>query len=229
MLKRWTRKLLWRPPPERHLKLGTGDKLSVEVLGGHFAFETVNKGLLTDLLPPLVHVLSTDNVAGRVQSMLDLTAQESKNSLPGSDVVLGHLMEIILIEILRSGLAYSDVRRHGLLAALADPQLAIALRAIHQNVSRQWTVAELAGLAGMSRSVFAARFSEAVGKGPIDYLLSWRMAIAKDAILNGSLTFSAIAFSVGYQSAGAFTTAFKRVVGCSPKRFAGSVGELERR
>lgn len=208
---------------DRQLKLGTGAQISAEVLGGHFTFESVNRELLTDLLPPLVHVPSTDKVAGRVRSMLALAADESKHTLPGSDVVLGHLMEIILIEILRSGLAHGDARPQGMFAALIDPQLAVVLRAIHQNVARPWTVAQLARLAGMSRSVFAARFREAVGKGPIDYLLTWRMAIAKDAIRGGGLTFSEVALSVGYQSAGAFSTAFKRVVGCSPKVFADSV------
>lgn len=215
--------LRWRPD---RIILGEvrGDEArtlldSFEVLGGHFTFATVNKALLTDLLPPFVHVLSTDAAAGRIRLLLDLISEEPRSMLPGSSVMLGHFMEVVLIEIVRSTLPASELRRQDLVTGLSNPQLAVALRAIHQNISRRWTVAELAGLAGMCRSVFSSRFSEAVGRGPIDYLVSWRMAIAKDAIKNGT-SFADIAFAIGYQSAAAFSTAFTRVVGCSPKHFA---------
>ncbi len=137
------------------------------------------------------------------------------------------MIEIMMIEILRSGQAPGSGRLHGMLAALADPQLSIALRAMHSDISKTWTVAELARRAGMSRSIFAARFGDVVGKGPIEYLLTWRMAVAKDSLKSGAYSLSEIAFAVGYQSASAFSTAFSRNVGYSPKRFAASIGKSE--
>jgi AraC-like DNA-binding protein len=106
------------------------------------------------------------------------------------------------------------------LGGLSDPQLARALADMHADISRSWTVAELAERVGMSRSVFARRFSEAVGTGPVEYLLRWRMALAKDALLHGGSTLDEIAAQVGYQSASAFSTAFRKRVGCPPSDYA---------
>ncbi|HWU94468.1 MAG TPA: helix-turn-helix transcriptional regulator, partial [Sphingomonas sp.] len=83
-----------------------------------------------------------------------------------------------------------------------------------------WTVAELAGIAGMSRSAFAARFGERLGCAPIEYLARWRMAIAKDALARGVKSLGRIAEEIGYESASAFSTAFRKRLGCSPGRFA---------
>jgi AraC-like DNA-binding protein len=110
-----------------------------------------------------------------------------------------------------------------LLGGLADPQLAKALAYIHADVGRGWTVAELAGRAGMSRSVFARRFSDTVGAAPVEYLLRWRMALAKDALLNGRGSLEEIAATIGYQSASAFSTAFSHRVGCPPSDYAAKV------
>lgn len=110
-----------------------------------------------------------------------------------------------------------------MLAGLANPITAQALSAMHREVARDWTVSSLAKHCGVSRSKFAALFPKVVGKGPIEYLLHWRMALAKDALRRETQSISEIAFSVGFQSASAFSTAFSRVVGCSPKRYALSV------
>lgn len=208
---------------DKHLQLGRGRAKMVKLSGGHFVFDTVNAGLLTDLLPPLVHIRPTDTAAGRIRVLLELSADETLHSLPGSEVVVRHLMEIILIEILRRKPTLDNAPARGMLAGLADPAVALALRAMHSDMAQPWTVAKLARLAGMSRSVFALRFRETVGKGPIDYLLDWRMAIARDALSSRSRSMSEIAAVIGYQSASAFSTAFSRIVGCSPKLFAASL------
>jgi AraC-like DNA-binding protein len=83
-----------------------------------------------------------------------------------------------------------------------------------------WTIARLAAVAGMSRSVFAERFSRTVGRPPIDYLLRWRMAVAKDALRARDRRLAEIAFACGYESVSAFSTAFTRTVGCPPSRYA---------
>ena len=113
----------------------------------------------------------------------------------------------------------------GVLGGLADPQLSRALAFIHADVGRGWTVGELARHAGMSRSVFARRFSEAVGAAPVEYLLDWRMALAKDALRHGRGTLDEIAASIGYRSASAFSTAFSQKVGCPPSSYARRSGE----
>jgi len=129
-------------------------------------------------------------------------------------------VELVLVEILRATPRRVGPEAGGLLAGLADPVTAKALREMHRDVARDWTVDSLARACGVSRSTFAARFRAVVGTAPIDYLLRWRMALAKEALSTGERRVSAIAFSIGFQSASAFTTAFTRAVGCSPTRFA---------
>jgi AraC-like DNA-binding protein len=93
---------------------------------------------------------------------------------------------------------------------------------MHRNVTHDWTVSVLARLCGVSRSTLAVRFREIAGMGPIEYLQHWRMAMAKDELRRGTRSIGEIAMAVGFQSSSAFSTAFTRAVGCSPKRFAAS-------
>ncbi len=91
---------------------------------------------------------------------------------------------------------------------------------MHNEVAGIWTVAKLARLSGVSRSTFATRFRTVMGLGPIEYLANWRIALAKDELSCGKKTIGEIALSVGFHSSSAFSTAFTRAVGCSPKRYA---------
>ena len=111
----------------------------------------------------------------------------------------------------------------GLLGGLADPVTARALSAMQKDVADSWTVSSLGRLCGVSRSTFAARFRQIMGTGPIEYLLHWRMALAKDELRRGSKSIGEIALAIGFQSSSAFSTAFSRAVGSSPKGFAVSV------
>ena len=125
-----------------------------------------------------------------------------------------------LIEALRSHDVGEDGVVAGLLNGLRDPALARALQAIHADVRAGWTVAGLAVVAGMSRSAFSARFGEIMGCAPIEYLARWRMAIAKEALAQGTKSLDRIADEIGYESASAFSTAFRKRLGCPPGRFA---------
>jgi AraC-like DNA-binding protein len=136
--------------------------------------------------------------------------------------VLERLVEILLVEALRFRQASVESRERGLFAGLADPGLARALREIHVDAARRWTVAELARTAGMSRAVFAERFARKVGMPPMQYLLEWRMAMAKDLLRRERPPLVEVAERVGYQSASAFSTAFTRLTGTSPSQFARS-------
>src|SRR5690606_29913995 len=131
--------------------------------------------------------------------------------------VLARLVDLLLIEALRS-----TSRRDapaGLLRGLADARLAPALRPMHDQLARPWTVAQMAGIAALSRAAFFDRFSRTVGVPPMEYLQAWRMAVARDLLRNESVGIAEAAERVGYGSASTFSTAFRRHVGCSPGRY----------
>jgi AraC-like DNA-binding protein len=204
------------------LKLGAGVERPVTLHGGRFLFDTANENLLTGLLPPLIHIKTDATSAGRIQFMLQMNASEAANPRPGSEFVIARLMELVLVDILRDQSLRKECRQAGMLGGLSDTVVAVAIQAMHQDVAHSWTVAELARLAGVSRSKFAARFQKMVGVGPIQYLHNWRMAIAKDELWLGTQSLSEIAFAIGFQSVSAFSTAFSRTVGTPPKRYAAS-------
>jgi AraC-like DNA-binding protein len=98
--------------------------------------------------------------------------------------------------------------------------MSAAITAMHADPAHRWTLQELAGHAAMSRSTFALRFKETVGASPMEYLTRWRMLLAGDQLENSSDPISVIALSLGYESESAFSTAFKRVMGCSPRQYS---------
>ena len=97
---------------------------------------------------------------------------------------------------------------------------------MHESPAYRWTLGDLAAQAGLSRSVFARRFREQVGETPIAYLTRWRMTLAAEQLTTGRRPLAQTAFSLGYASETAFNTAFKRVMGCSPRRYARSEPSL---
>ncbi|MGX1305504.1 AraC-like DNA-binding protein [Amorphus suaedae] len=189
-------------------------------MGGSFSLERVNAPLLLALLPDLIHIRAAEGRSTRFGRLIELLSDECVASDPGRDLIIQRLLEALLVEALRWSFVGGDAASAGMLNGLRDPALARALRAIHADVRSRWTVAGLARIAGMSRSGFAARFSEAVGCSPIEYLARWRIAIAKDALTHGAKTLDRIADDIGYESASAFSTAFRKRIGCSPGTFA---------
>jgi AraC-like DNA-binding protein len=185
----------------------------VQLLVGHCAFGSPDAALLVSLLPQLVHVRGES----RLTTLVRLVGEESRARKPARDVLLARLMEVLLIEALRftAGAAASP----GLLRGLADERLAIAIRRMHESPTQPWTVAQLAKEAGLSRSAFFERFSRAVGVAPIEYLLSWRMALAKSLLWRKEGGVAEVAERVGYSSASAFSVAFTRHVGLPPSRY----------
>lgn len=185
-------------------------------LGGSFAFERVNAPLLLALLPDLIHIPAAAGRATRFGRLIALLSEECASDDPGKELVIRRMLEVLLIEALRWR---ATDGAEGLLRGMRDAALARVLGAIHADVRAGWTVAELARIAGMSRSAFAARFHEALGCAPIEYLARWRMALAKDALIRGAKSLDRIADEIGYESASAFSTAFRKRLGCSPGRF----------
>lgn len=127
------------------------------------------------------------------------------------------LLEVLLIEALRS--TTGPAAAPGLLRGLADDRLTVALRAMHDRPTQAWTVVQLAREAALSRSTFFERFRREVGVAPMEYLLSWRMALAKDLLRRNKVGLAQVAERVGYSSASTFSVAFARHVGASPIRY----------
>jgi AraC-like DNA-binding protein len=186
----------------------------VRLLGGWFAFDSPDAVLLVSLLPGLVHLRGAE----RLSILVRLVGEESSERRTGRDLVLTRLVEVLLIEALRS--TPGEDAPPGLLRGLADARLAPAIREMHGQLGRSWTVAQLAKTAALSRSAFFERFTRTVGMPPMEYLLAWRMAVAKDLLRRHDLGLAEVAERVGYGSASTFSTAFSRYVGQPPSRYA---------
>ena len=145
--------------------------------------------------------------------------------LPGSEFARTRLVELLLIEAMRSTTA-GDAPP-GLLRGLGDERLAAALRSMHARIDHPWTVAQLAQAAALSRSTFFQRFTRTVGVAPMEYLLGWRMEMAKELLRGGELRASQIAERIGYSSGSAFSAAFHRHVGLAPSRYVDLVQDRE--
>lgn len=186
----------------------------VRLLGGWFVFDSPDSELLVSLLPAQVHVRGVEQLSVLVR----LVCQESLAQRPGREFVLTRLVEVLLVEALRS--TAGDDAPPGLLRGLGDTRLAPALRQMHTHVGRSWTVAQLAKSAALSRSTFFERFTRTLGVPPMEYLLAWRMAVAKALLQSQNMGLAEVAARVGYGSASAFSTAFSRHVGQPPSEFA---------
>ena len=196
-------------------RLGSPDVTpDVRMLVGHCAFGSDDAGLLVSLLPRLVHVRGDR----RLVTLVELVNDEVQAARPGRDVVVARLLEVLLIEALRSGTG--PAAPPGLLRGLRDDRLAAALREMHERPGRSWTVVDLARKAALSRSTFFDRFQREVGVTPMEYLLGWRMALAKDLLRRDRVGMAQVAQQVGYSSASTFSVAFARHVGMPPAHFA---------
>ncbi len=186
----------------------------LRMLIGHCSFDSPDSALLVSLMPQLIHVRGQS----RLQTLVQLLGDESRNGRPAREVVLARLLEVLFIEALRS-ISATGVAR-GLVQALSEPRLAAAIRAMHARPTHPWTVNELAKEAALSRSAFFERFNRVLGMPPMEYLLVWRMAVAKDLLRREEISIAAVAERVGYSSASTFSVAFSRHVGCPPTRYA---------
>ncbi len=206
------------PPVEvrpGEFKLGDPNGLpDVRMLVGHCEFGSPDAALLVSLLPQLLHVRGES----RLTTLVQLVGDESRARRPARDVITARLLEVLLIEALRT--TAGNVVSRGLLSGLGDERLAVALHLMHQHPTRPWTVAQLAKEAALSRSTFFERFNRAVGITPMEYLLTWRMALAKDLLRKKHSSVADVAERVGYGSAATFSVAFSRHVGLAPTRYA---------
>lgn len=203
------------PLPTEDVRHGSPDgEPDVRLLGGYFVCDSPDAKLLVSLLPTLVHVRGVE----RLGTLVRFVGEEAATQRPGRDLLLSRLVEAMLVEALRA--TQTQDAPAGLLRGLADARLATALREMHDDPARAWTVGELARKAALSRSAFFERFSRAVGLTPMEYLLAWRMAMARDMLRHHDVALDQVAERVGYSSASTFSIAFARHFGQAPGRFA---------
>ena len=198
-----------------HFRVGLDDAATdYRAQLGHCSFGSPDAELLVSLLPQIVIARREPRLA----MLLQLIGEETLGQRSARDLVLERLLEVMLIEALRSG---SDAASApGLARGLNDERLATAIRVVHARPGYPWTVEKLATEAALSRSAFFARFHRTVGIPPMEYLLAWRMALAKRLLRGNDLAIEQVAENVGYSSASTFTVAFARHVGMPPARYA---------
>lgn len=194
----------------------------VRMLIGHFVFGSPDRELLVSLLPQLLHIRRER----RLSMLVHLITEEARTGRPAREMILARLLEVLLVEALRSGAA--EAAPQGIVRALNDPRLALAIRSLHQDPARPWTVEQMAEEAALSRSAFFNRFRQKLGVAPMEYLTSWRMALAKNLLRSGQAGLQEIAEKIGYGSASAFSTAFTRLVGMPPSRYAEQAAAVAR-
>ncbi len=187
------------------------------LLCGFLAVDEALPHPLMASLPALIHLRPADLGAEPwIMATLRLLELEANLSGPGSRAVLVRLVEIVLVQTTRRLAAAGG---HGFLRALGDPRLSGALRAIHLDPARPWRVGDLAKVAGMSRTRFAARFAGEVGMPPMDYLTGWRLTKARRLLADTGLGMADVAERCGYASVPSFSRRFKERFGIGPGAF----------
>lgn len=203
--------LLFLPRPDAH-RLIADERDGAEVVCASIQFGAGGHNPITDSLPPTVLVPLAELPGA--SALLGLLYDEAFTEQCGRQAALDRLCELLLIRLLRHCLD-RGLTQGGMLAGLADPRLAKALVAVHDDATRAWELSDMAQLAGMSRARFAVHFREVVGDTPAEYLATWRVTLAQ-GLLRAGRPLKLVALDVGYGSASALTRAFIRKTGEAP-------------
>lgn len=194
---------------------GNGD--FSQVIVGQFRFEHQNLPAIMAALPPAIHIRKSDSAtAGWLEGLAHFLLVESQTPNPGASLMISRLIDLMVIRTLRTWAMAEETRGSGWLGALGDARISRALTAIHDDPFRRWSVAELAGIAGMSRSSFAERFGLLVGEAPLHYQNRWRLTLAVDLLQQPDARVGDVARRIGYDSDAAFSRAFKAMFGYAP-------------
>jgi AraC-like DNA-binding protein len=200
------------------LRYGGGGVLT-QLVCGYFGFEPAASHPVLESLPePLILCGAQTQQHHWLSTVIELITQEAGSNQLGASALVDRLSEVLFIQILRTYVAIAPDRT-SCLTALGDAYIGQAIQALHQHPARRWTVATLARTVGLSRSSFAARFTQLMGMPPLHYLTRWRIELAKGALDMSPESVSHIADQVGYRSEAAFITVFKRYVGYTPSAY----------
>ncbi len=198
------------------LRHGEGDGHTTMICGAlsysHPAARNLIAALPDTLLIDTLHSPQTE----WMQSTLRLIAAETQQQRPGGEAVITRLGDILVVQAIRAWIETDSAACTGWLGALKDRQIGRAIALIHRDPAHAWTVASLAQKVAMSRSAFAARFTELVGEPVMRYVTRWRMYVAMDALKEQDTSVAEVASRLGYQSEAAFSRAFKRIISVSP-------------
>jgi len=198
------------------LRHGGGGDASTLVCG-IVSFDGPAARQLVQLLPPVIYADgSTETARAWIGDTLALMVNEVARLRPGGEAVTTRLADILVIQTIRAWIEDDPMARTGWLGALSDRQIGLAIVAVHRDPGRMWTVESLAREASMSRSAFAARFTQLVGEPAMRYVTRWRMHLAVVRLKQGRTTVHELAAQFGYDSEAAFSRAFKRLTGVSP-------------
>jgi len=196
------------------VRLGGDDTVA---MGGGISFRPRQASFLLDMVPAFMHIPATTAGAATLRAVLGLLDAEAESPGMGAKIVTARLAEVLMIQAFRA-FAATATATTGWLGALADPRIGRALRSIHGDIARPWTVGDLAAEAGMSRAAFSAAFTSRVGQPPLAYVRTWRMARARAALAEGKWSVGDVAASVGYGSQSAFGHVFRRTFGVAPRQ-----------
>lgn len=199
-----------------------GDGGEFDYLGGHVSLDPLCGRLLMDVLPPWIHVKGSSPQAKVSRWLMDQLVAEGATELPGTQLVSAQLTQLLFVQILREHLRNTSDMPPGWLRGLGDPRIAPALVLMHGDPARAWGLDELARTCAMSRTTFAVHFKAVTGVAPVTYLTEWRMRLAEHQLRDEATPVAIIARSLGYASESAFSNAFKRINGSSPRTYRGT-------
>ena len=171
---------------------------------------------IIEMLPEIIRIETGSIENEWIQSTLRLMISEARAMRIGGDAVITRVLDILVIQAIRTWLESDPAANSGWFAALQDAQIGKAIGLVHHDPVRDWTLESLAIEVGMSRSAFAARFMALVGEPPMQYLRRWRMHVAENLLKESNAPLSELADHLGYQSEAAFSRAFKKCIGASP-------------
>lgn len=203
----------------RQVRWGVGTERGARIVSTAFGFNDRRLGPLVEALPEMMVIHAPQVNLSVLQPILNSCGPGDMEPQPGFTAIAAQSVQLFVMQAVRAYALNRDDSRKGWLGGLSDPKVAKALAAIHNQPGRRWSVAELAELAGMSRSLFAERFLGCVGEPPLRYIASWRMHLAREALASGKASITALAQDLGYLSEAAFRTAFKKCSGHSPREF----------
>ena len=213
-------RLLQQQSAEEHILRYGGGGAETRLVCGAFQFGNATANPILSVLPPLLHLRAC---AGQIDVWLEptlkLLTHEAREAREGTGAIVTRLTDIIFIQAVRAWIAAQPPGAGGWLGALRDKHIGAALRLMHREPARPWTVAALASAVGMSRSPFAARFTALVDTAPLTHLTRRRMHLAAGDVRDGHATLREIAERVGYASEASFSKAFKRQFGVAPREY----------